>query len=486
MTRHCIPNLRLTVCLLTFWLQCSLNAIASEVAAPVGESTLVLGQAILTRADGYRVPVLRGARVHVGDRISTSSGGHVHIKFIDGALLSVRPNSSLLIEQYDYDPSMPEGSAVKLNLEEGVARAISGDAAKGAKENFRLNTPVAAIGVRGTDFAVGASASTTRALVNEGTIVIAPFSDSCTTAGTGPCATGALELSRDTFQLASLQSNELAPQLISSQSLRAPELLRNQFQIVASDPQSPADDAANSPKTPEESGDVNPSQQLTNEVFLEVVASPTVRSDAEVAAEKVSSTDFIPVDPITVTDGQVEGFDYTPPALLKEASLADRQLVWGHYGDDSLASDRLALSFAEASAKRKISVGTIDYGLFRTDANPRRVATDLGIVGFQLTSAQAAFNSETGIAMVSVNGGSLGIDFMERTFQTVLNLGQTPIGQIDFTAAGRLYDGGFFRAIEDTQRLAGAVSYDGAEAGYFFEKKIGDGLLSGLTLWDAK
>ena len=231
---------------------------------------------------------------------------------------------------------------------------------------------------------------------------------------------------------------------------------------------------------------MNPSQQLTNEVFLEVVASPTVRSDAEVAAEKVSSTDFIPVDPISVTDGQVEGFDYTPPALLTEASLADRQLVWGHYGDESLASDRLALSFTEASAKRKISVGNVNYGLFRTDANPRRVATDLGIVEFQLTSAQAAFNSETGIAMVSVNGGSLGIDFMERTFQTILNLGQTPIGQVDFSAAGRLYDGGFFRAIEDTQRLAGAVSYDGAEAGYFFEKKIGDGSLSGLTLWDAK
>ena len=69
------------------------------------------------------------------------------------------PNSTLLIEQYDYDPSMPEGSAVKLNLEEGVARAISGDAAKGAKEISRL-TPVAAIGVRGTDFAVGASANT--------------------------------------------------------------------------------------------------------------------------------------------------------------------------------------------------------------------------------------------------------------------------------------------------------------------------------------
>ena len=475
------PSFIAAICVLLLSLQVSLSATANEGATPVGESTLVLGRSELIKADGSVVPVLRGGPIYVGDRISTSSGGHVHVKFKDGALLSVRPNSSLLVEQYDYDPSKPEDSTVKLNLEEGVARTISGDAAKGARENFRLNTPVAAIGVRGTDFAVGASASFTRAIVNEGTIVIAPFSETCSASGIGPCASGSLELSRDTLQLASLQSDDLTPRLVRSQSLRAPELLQRQLQLASTSPQSLADDAASE----EDSGEGNPSQQLTNEVFLEVVASPTVRSDAGVAAEKVSSTDFLPIDPITVSDGQVDGFDHTPPAQLTEASLSDRQLVWGHYGD-SLASDRLALSFSEASATRKISVGNLNYGLFREDANPRRVATGLGVVGFQLTSAQAAFNSDTGIAVVRVNGGDLGIDFQDRSFQTTLNLGHDSLGQIDFSATGNLYDGGFFRAIEDTQRLAGAVSYDGAEAGYFFEKQVGDGLLSGLTLWDAK
>ena len=481
MIKNLNPSFIEAICILLLSLQVSLSATANEGATPVGESTLVLGRSELIKADGSVEPVLRGGPIYVGDRISTSSGGHVHVKFKDGALLSVRPNSSLLVEQYDYDPHKPEDSTVKLNLEEGVARTISGDAAKGARENFRLNTPVAAIGVRGTDFAVGASASSTRAMVNEGTIVIAPFSDTCSATGVGPCASGSLELSRDTLQLASLQSDDLTPRLVRSQSLRAPELLQRQFQLASTSPQSLADDAVSG----EDSGEGNPSQQLTNEVFLEVVASPTVRSDAGVAAEKVSSTDFIPIDPITVNDGQVDGFDYTPPAQLTEASLSDRQLVWGYYGD-SLAADRIALSYSEASATRKISVGNLNYGLFREDANPRRVATGLGVVGFRLTSAQAAFNSDTGIAVVRVNGGDLGIDFQDRSFQTTLSLGHDSLGQIDFSAAGNLYDGGFFRAIEDTQRLAGAVSYDGAEAGYFFEKQVGDGLLTGLTLWDAK
>ena len=481
MIKNLKPSFIAAFCVLLLSLQVSLSATANEGATPVGESTLVLGRSELIKADGSVVPVLRGGPIYVGDRISTSSDGHVHVRFKDGALLSVRPNSSLLVEQYDYDPRKPEDSTVKLNLEEGVARTISGEAAKGARENFRLNTPVAAIGVRGTDFAVGASASSTRAMVNEGKIVIAPFSDTCSATGVGPCASGSLELSRDTLQLASLQSDDLTPRLVRSQSLRAPELLQRQFQLASNSPQSLADDAVSD----EVSGEGNPSQQLTNEVFLEVVASPTVRSDAGVAAEKVSSTDFIPIDPITVNGGQVDGFDYTPPAHLTEASLSDRQLVWGYYGD-SLPSDRIALSFSEASATRKISVGNLNYGLFREDANPRRVATGLGVVGFRLTSAQATFNSDTGIAVLRVNGGNLGIDFQDRSFQTTLSLGHDSLGQIDFSAAGNLYDGGFFRAIEDTQRLAGAVSYDGAEAGYFFEKQVGDGLLSGLTLWDAK
>ena len=48
-------------------------------------------------------------------------------------------------------------------------------------------------------------------------------------------------------------------------------------------------------------------QNFSNEVLLEVVTSPVVRTNAEVVAEKVSSTDFIPTDAISVsTDGKVK------------------------------------------------------------------------------------------------------------------------------------------------------------------------------------
>src|SRR5690606_23096376 len=122
------------------------------------------------------------------DVIETGGNGHVHVRFVDQALVSVRPSSKLEIVHYRYDAANPAASAVKFNLMEGTTRAISGEAATHARENFRMNTPVAAIGVRGTDFVVRASADNVRASVTEGAIIIAPFSSECSAAAFGPCS----------------------------------------------------------------------------------------------------------------------------------------------------------------------------------------------------------------------------------------------------------------------------------------------------------
>lgn len=461
------------------------RAVATEeVISFAGETSLVLGRAMLISSDGSESALRRGMKVWSGDRIETYSNGHVHVRFVDDALLSVRPNSTLHIAEYIFDPDEPQNSAVKFNLQEGVARSISGGAAKYARDRFRLNTPVAAIGVRGTDFVVNAESQSTKALVNEGSIIIAPYSSTCLQDALGPCNGGGVELSREIFQLASLQADDTGLDIFTAQSVRAPSMLQRQLRFLTSraDELIAPDQAGRS----QDSRDISP-QALSNEVLLEVVTVPLIRSNAIVAADQVSATDFIPTDPITVSaDGQVQGFDYTPPVLMTLGSLDDRQLVWGRYGDASSELNKLGLPFTEASSSRNISVGNLSYGLFRKDTNSRRVASDLGLVGFQLTSAQAVFNSQTGIAVMSVRGGSLDINFSENTFQTMLDLDNETIGELQFSAAGNIFDGGFLRSLEATQRLAGAVSYDGAEAGYFFEKQIGDGFLSGLTLWDTK
>lgn len=132
-------------------------------------------------------PLKKGDAIFVGQTISTGANGHVHIRFIDDAFVSVRPNARLTIEQYDYDSQNPLNNRVRFELTQGVARLITGKAGQAAKENFRLNTPVAAIGIRGTDFLVQAKPALTRVAVQQGAIIIAPFSDDCAKSAAGPC-----------------------------------------------------------------------------------------------------------------------------------------------------------------------------------------------------------------------------------------------------------------------------------------------------------
>ncbi len=157
---------------------------AAAQAAPVAEVVFVIGEA---RLEGGNAPLAKGSSVEAGQTIVTGQSGHVHLRFIDQAFVSVRPDSVLTIEQYAYDPAQPANNRVKFHLQQGTSRLISGKASEAAKQNFRINTPVAAIGVRGTDFHVQTDANTTRASVQQGAIVVSPLGEGCSAQALGPC-----------------------------------------------------------------------------------------------------------------------------------------------------------------------------------------------------------------------------------------------------------------------------------------------------------
>src|SRR5437868_15393238 len=92
-------------------------------ARAVGEVTMSVGPVLKTSAQGVPETVQRGTPVMPGDRLDTAEGGHIHVRFVDGALLSVRPGSRLSVEDYRYDPKNVALSAVRFKLEYGVARA---------------------------------------------------------------------------------------------------------------------------------------------------------------------------------------------------------------------------------------------------------------------------------------------------------------------------------------------------------------------------
>lgn len=148
-------------------------------AASVGEVTLLIGKASQQKQNGSQKPLKLQQPIFIGDILETHNSGHVHIKFIDGAFLSLRPNSRLIIE--DYRQAQPNSdAAIKFKLERGIIRSITGAWGEAAHERFRLNTPLVAIGIRGTDFSVFSTPKHTQTAVHQGAIVVTPFNEQCT------------------------------------------------------------------------------------------------------------------------------------------------------------------------------------------------------------------------------------------------------------------------------------------------------------------
>ena len=478
-----------------------------QAPAAVGEVRLVLGKAYLESPRGGRREAEPGAAIKVEDRIVTGANGHVHILFADGAMVSVRPDSQLEIDRYDYDPMAPERSTVRFTLEEGVTRSISGDAARSARERFRLNTPIAAIGVRGTDFVVSATDSTTRAMVNEGIIVLAPYSVDCSADSFGPCMANAVELSGESLQMLALDSAAPAPRLIPAPNVRNPNMMREEVQqaIAANAPTTsqPADesseqDAAGADadiavtdsvagndglEASEISNDIaavnssNGGRATELEVVQEAITTPQLTSDVGMAADAENAVSA--------------PTEFTPDTALSFSRLNSRELIWGRFsqfGSDDIPEEleRITVSFAEASQNREATVGNFDYGLFRRDLYNEGLQVDPQVLSFRLSSAQAFYNSASGVIAMDVTGGSLDVDLIENNFATELNLSSDATGLVDFSAAGRVIDGGFFNSRSADQRIAGAISLDGREAGYFFERQLEEGGIEGLTLWDSQ
>jgi hypothetical protein len=110
------------------------------------------GTASIERS-GQRLPVPVGTKVREGDVVTTGADGSVGITFGDNSLLSIGPNSSLVIDRFAFDATTHKG-AFETSLNRGTLAAVSGKIAKQSPDAMKVRTPVAVLGIRGTEFLV--------------------------------------------------------------------------------------------------------------------------------------------------------------------------------------------------------------------------------------------------------------------------------------------------------------------------------------------
>jgi hypothetical protein len=100
------------------------------------------------------IQIVKGTEIKTNDKVETKNG-KVKIVFKDDTNVTVTESSTLVIDDFVYDPKSGAGK-LGLKAAAGTVRYVSGAIAKDPK-NVKINTPTAAIAVRGTDFVMAVS-----------------------------------------------------------------------------------------------------------------------------------------------------------------------------------------------------------------------------------------------------------------------------------------------------------------------------------------
>ncbi len=378
-------------------------------------------------------PALTGQKVSEGQVLATGKDGYLHLETLDKGFLILRPNSTASIVTYQVDANNPANTRIKLELQSGVARHISGDAVKAARQNFRFNTPVAAIGVRGTDFTIFANQDETRIAVLSGGVVVSPLGGACVAVGFGPC------------------DGPASRELFASQTSQILQVIRGQTPILL-----PGLDQSPDATTPAHPAE--PVVQKSN------ASTAVVAADANLAPLK---SDLI-------------------NQIANQSANAPPRLIWGRW--QPLLDKTVEVDVNALQASNLLIATNAYYAIMRSNDVAWRSPAEASL-GFSLQQAEAVVVDFANRASpASVENGQLQINFARSSFFTrfdLVNRNQRTQLQNsgEVSADGQLY-GGIQFARPNNMSVRGAIGSDNRNAAYLFQSRLDDGRLAiGSTYW---
>lgn len=124
----------------------------TALADVAGRVNFVSGNVEAVATDGSRRTLVKGELVNSGERLETNRG-RVQIRFTDGSFISLQPNTVFGLDKYSFDKNKPNDGSLLFNFLRGGMRTVSGAIGKVNRANYKVQTPVATIGIRGTSYA---------------------------------------------------------------------------------------------------------------------------------------------------------------------------------------------------------------------------------------------------------------------------------------------------------------------------------------------
>lgn len=408
-------------------------------------------------------PAQLGQLVTDGQSLATGPDGYLYLQTLDKGFFILRPNSVGQIVTYQIDPINPANSRIKLELQNGVARHISGEAVKSSRQNFRFNTPVAAVGVRGTDFTVFASQDITRITVFSGGVTVSPLSSACVITGFGPCDGSA---SRELFAAKTSQ-------MLQVNRGQIPVLLP----ITEQAPDGITPPRADEPVGTKISAHTAPSGNVdiaTTSQKLNALKSSLLNQVANQALNQ-----RMPVDPVVILP--------VAPSIVPPVALTAQPLIWGRW--QALLDRTIEVDVAALQSANQLVATNAYYAILRSREIPWQPPAQASI-GFLLQQSEAVILDEASgrLTPAKLENGLLKIDFARSSFFTRFDLVNQKErfvlqNQGEVSPDGKLYGGAQFLS-PNNMSVRGALANDNLNAALLFQSRLDDRrLATGASYW---
>ncbi len=120
----------------------------------IGNVGAYKGTATIIRSSGT-LDIENGMALNVKDKIITSEKSQVQVILKDNTVVTIGPKSTFVFDAFTFGGK--DDSEVKMHIDRGFFRSVTGKIGKLAPERFKVKTVSATIGIRGTDFSARVS-----------------------------------------------------------------------------------------------------------------------------------------------------------------------------------------------------------------------------------------------------------------------------------------------------------------------------------------
>lgn len=379
----------------------------------------------------------KGAVITAGDTIVVGVGALAQLKFTDGALVSLQPETSFRVDEYHYEGQLDGSEKGHFSLLRGGLRTITGAVGRQNRDNYKVNAAVATIGIRGTEYTAQLDATADGLGVHTGDGVIEVCNEQgCLELASGE--SGRVIANRRPFrttirpQLPPPAAADSTVAFYASTEARNAAGEHRGLASVGGEPVSPGDPAL--PVDPE-----LPSELESGPGFHVAFASNALFSSVETAAD----ADFDQNSNLLVLAATGDLFEAIRPAEdAQTESFADGGVIgWGYW--DAAQLDMYGDHMS-------------DYNFHYVVGKPTS-SSDLAALG-ELNASYAFIGGDrltgTDGNVGTLTGGQLGVHFSGGSIASTALILEGFAGDTDFT-------------IEGSGSAGSGATFSGGDSGYF-------------------